>query len=143
MSGAVFPRFSATRPARGPAPPEPFLAVLKSAVVVLAVAGCSAGPLGLGGGSTMAGNANAREDLATQTACRQRVSEIYDRQNRAEIYAANSSLNSPFSANFQPGVTSRGLSDQFSYGKLEKECEQSGTGAERNDPAIPATTKAP
>jgi hypothetical protein len=68
---------------------------------------------------------------------------MYDRQNRGEIYAANSSLNSPFSANYQPGVTSRGLSEQYSYGKLENECEQSGTGAQRNDQAIPAPTKAP
>ena len=52
----------------------------------------------------------AQADAATNAACRQRANEVFDRQNRGAIYSANSSANSPFSANFTPDVTSRGLS---------------------------------
>jgi PBP1b-binding outer membrane lipoprotein LpoB len=90
--------------------------------------------------SGCAGNApqsdQARADAATNAACRQRANEVFDRQNRGTIYSANSSANSPFSANFTPGVTSRGLSDQFAHDRMVSDCvRNSGTGADRSQPA--------
>jgi hypothetical protein len=115
----------------------PGLGLVMPALMGLALAGCSPGSMDSGGGGS-AGAANTREDLQTQIACRQRVSEMYDHQNRGEIYAANSSMNSPFSSNYQPGISSRGLAAQYSYGKLESECERdTGTGAERSDTIVP------
>ena len=78
----------------------------------------------------------ARAAAATNAACRQRANEIFDSQNRGTIYSANSSANSPFSANFTPGVTSRGLSQQFAHDRLVNDCvRNSGTGADRSEPA--------
>jgi hypothetical protein len=87
-------------------------AVVLSLLAVLATAGCSAS-----GGSRQA-------DLRTQNACRDRVSEIYESRNRGDIFAANSSMNSPLSANYESGPSSRGLSDQFAYGRMASDCER-------------------
>ncbi len=80
----------------------------------------------------------ARADAATTAACRQRANEVFDRQNRGAIYSANSSANSPFSANFTPDVTSRGLPQQFAHDRMVSDCvRNSGTGAERSQPPPP------
>lgn len=111
-------------------------------LALLAVAGCSAGGLTpRGSGPASFGPdaaANNRSNLATQVACRQRVNEIYDRRNRAEIYAANGTVNSPFSSGYQSGLASRGLGDQFAYGQTLSDCERTaGTGSERSVAAPP------
>jgi hypothetical protein len=94
------------------------------------LAACSSGPLSPAGGTA--------PDLATQNACRKFASDVYDERNRGDIYAANSSMNSPYSANYQSGIPSRGLADQFAYRQIESNCERdSGPGAE------PALTPAP
>lgn len=108
---------------------------------LLALTACSAGPMGGAsdnavGPSGPAGGGNT--DLATQQACRQRVNEMYEIRNRADIYASNPSVNSPFSANYQPDVPSRGLSNQFAYGQSLSECEHNATnGAEEPATAPP------
>jgi outer membrane biogenesis lipoprotein LolB len=77
----------------------------------------------------------AQADAATTAACRQRANEVYDRQNRAAIYSANSSSNAPFSANYTPDVSDRGLSQLFAHDKLVSDCvRNTGTGAERSQP---------
>ncbi|MSO99872.1 MAG: hypothetical protein EXR07_02295 [Acetobacteraceae bacterium] len=106
-------------------------------VALLALAGCSAGSMGSSGGFAAVGPSGGPTDLATQTACRQRVNEMYDHRNRAEIYTANSSMNSPYSANYQAGVTSRGLAGQFDYERTLRECERN-TGAARETARAPA-----
>jgi hypothetical protein len=66
---------------------------------------------------------------------------MVEKQDRPAIYAANSSLNSPFSANFQPNVASRGLSDQFAYERSVTDCEHNaatGPDVETEAPAITA-----
>jgi hypothetical protein len=99
------------------------------------LAACTAGPMGGGASDNAVGPsgtaAQGNTDLATQQACRQRVNEMYEVRDRADIYAANPTVNSPLSANYQPGVTSRGLSDQFEYGRTVAECEHNtANGAE-------------
>jgi hypothetical protein len=112
-------------------------------LATLALTGCSAdSPFPGGGGAAGSSTAvDSEPDLSTQIACRQRVSEIYDQRNRGDIYSANSSMNTPYSANYQPAITSRGLADQFSYGQMMSQCERNtGTGAERSEiPATPAS----
>jgi hypothetical protein len=119
---------------------EPMTAVML--VALLTLTACSAGSLNPGGGSYAIGpsgaGARGQPSLATQQACRQRTSEIFEKRNRPEIYAANPSLNSPFSANFQPDVPSRGLSTQFAYEQTAAECERNaGTASSRTD-TLPA-----
>ncbi|MGA3002351.1 MAG: hypothetical protein ABSE20_11525 [Acetobacteraceae bacterium] len=108
---------------------------------LLALAACSAGPMGGAGDNAVGPSGSAAEgntDLATQQACRQRVNEMYEVRNRGDIYTANPSVNSPFSANYQPDVPSRGLSNQFAYDQSLAECERnSANGAEGSTMAPP------
>jgi hypothetical protein len=77
----------------------------------------------------------AQADTQTAAACRQRANEIYDRQNRGDIYAPNSSANSPFSANYNPDNPSRGLSQLYAHDTLVSNCvRNTGTGSERSQP---------
>jgi hypothetical protein len=117
---------------------------LAAAVVMLSA--CSSG--GMGGASDEAVGpsgtaASSQADLATQQACRQRVNEMYEVRDRGAIYTPNPSVNTPFSANYQPDVPSRGLSNQFSYDQSVAECEHNAaTGADSSPlplPAPPAT----
>jgi hypothetical protein len=86
----------------------------------------------------------AQADASTNAACRQRADEVYDRQNRAEIYSPASSVNTPYSANYNSGISDRGLSDIFAHDKLVSDCvRNTGTGAERSlpPPDQPATVQ--
>lgn len=72
-------------------------------------------------------------DAATQAACRQRAEETYTQQNRADIYRPPPPVNTPFSAEYTPGVTDRGLSELFAHDKMISDCvRNTGTGAERS-----------
>jgi len=111
-------------------------------LLILALSGCSAGSMGGPASSDAVGPSGAAADgrtsLETQVACRQRANEISEVRDRDQIYAANSSLNSPFSANFQPMVPSRGLSGQFAYEKTIADCESNAaTGGDRSTVAPP------
>jgi outer membrane biogenesis lipoprotein LolB len=77
----------------------------------------------------------AQADAQTTAACRQRADEVYDTQNRAEIYSPQSSVNTPYSANYTPGISDRGLSQLFAHDKIVSDCiRNTGTGAERSQP---------
>jgi hypothetical protein len=134
MSRAVSPRLAAPGVALG--------------LAMLALSACSAGPMGGGASSDAVGPsgtaAEGRTDLATQQACRQRVNEMYDIRDRGDIYVANPSVNTPFSANYQPGVPSRGLSGQFAYEQNIAECERNarnGAGEGALPPVSPPAAK--
>jgi hypothetical protein len=74
----------------------------------------------------------ARADAATQAACRQRANQVYEQQNRAQIYSPQSQVNSPYSANYTPDVPNRGLSDLYAHDRMISDCVRNiGTGAER------------
>ena len=112
--------------------------VIRSAVpglLLLTLMACSAGPMGGVSDNAVGPSGPAAAgstDLATQQACRQRVNEMYEIRNRGDIYTTNPSVNSPFSANYQPDVPSRGLSNQYAYGQSLAECEHNAAnGAER------------
>ncbi|MBV8916416.1 MAG: hypothetical protein JOZ05_25685 [Acetobacteraceae bacterium] len=78
-------------------------------------------------------------DAATLAACREHAAEVYDRNNRDTIYTI-SSRDSPYSANYTPGVTSRGLSQRFANENLIRDCVRN-TGTEIN--RAPTTSPPP
>jgi hypothetical protein len=118
-------------------------------LLLLMLAACTAGPLGSVSDNVVGPSGPAAQgntDLATQQACRQRVNEMYEVRDRGDIYAANPTVNSPFSANYQPGVPNRGLSSQFEYSRSVADCEHStANGAEGPvfPPAPPGTPTTP
>lgn len=97
----------------------------------LAVSGCGEGA---------PRSPQAQADASTRAACRQRANEVYNQQNRGNIYAPASQMNTPFSANYLPGVSDRGLSQLFAQDKMISDCvRNTGTGAERSRaPSSPA-----
>jgi hypothetical protein len=101
-------------------------------LTALALAGCMAGS---GPGP------ESHADAATVAACRQRADQVYDQQNRGDIYRQPDPINSPSSANYAPGVSDRGLSQLYAQDRLINDCvRNTGTGAERsgsNDAAPP------
>jgi|HubBroStandDraft_1064217.scaffolds.fasta_scaffold23289_5 hypothetical protein len=107
-------------------------AVFLRLLALLALSACSAGGMGDGGGGALGPSGTAAErrtDLETQQACRDRTNEMYEQRDRAQIYAPASSVNTPYSANYEPDVPSRGLSEQFAYERTKAECERAGTGS--------------
>jgi len=80
-------------------------------------------------------SAQAQADAATRAACQQRAEQAYEQQNRAAIFSPPPSVNTPFSANYVPSQTDRGLSDQFAHDRMVSDCvRNTGTGAERSQP---------
>jgi len=78
----------------------------------------------------------AQADAETRAACQQRAEQAYDQRNRAEIYSPPATVNTPYSANFVPATSDRGLSDLFAHDRMVSDCvRNTGTGTER----IPAS----
>jgi hypothetical protein len=101
------------------------LVVLAGAVVLSA---CNASPQ----------TGQVQADAATRAACENRAEQAYEQQNRAQIYAPQSQVNSPYSANYTPDVSNRGLSDLFVHDRMVSDCvRNTGTGAERSQPPPP------
>jgi hypothetical protein len=91
----------------------------------VALSACGAPPSG-----------QAQANAATRTACEQRAEQAYNQQNRAEIYSPQSQVNTPFSANYTPGVSDRGLSGLFVHDRMVSDCvRNTGTGADRTPPS--------
>ena len=84
-------------------------------------------------------DSQTRADAATLAACREHANEVYDRTHRDTIYTI-SNRDSPFSANYQPGVTDRGLSQLFSQQNMVRDCvRNTGTETSRARQESPAT----
>ncbi len=138
MSRAVPPALPATRTVAAP---------LAALLACLSLAACQGGsvPLGSGGGIGAIGGGLGNADAATRTACTQHAEQVYDLRNRAEIYTPQSSVNSPYSGNYNPGATERGLSDQYARNSMIRDCvRNTGTETSREVPPQPdAGTVAP
>lgn len=94
-------------------------------------------PFNLGSGSIGGGIGNA--DPGTRAACTQRADQIYNQRNRAAIYAPQSSVNAPFSANYLPGRPDSGLSDRYAYDAMIRDCvRNTGSETSRDTPPAPA-----
>ena len=100
--------------------------------LLLAVAACEPPPPPTG---------QARADAATLAACRERSDAAYDRTHRDTIYSI-SSRDSPYSANYTPGVVDRGLPQRYGYESMTRDCvRNTGTETNRADTAPPEPTK--
>lgn len=103
--------------------------------IVLALAACSPPPAPAG---------QARADAATLAACREHAAAVYNRQNRDTIYTINS-RDTPFSANYTPGVMDRGLPQRFGNEMMVRDCvRNTGTETDRTaggTPTEPAPAK--
>ena len=103
----------------------------------MAFAGLLAGAA-LGGCDRPAPTGQMRADAATRAACETRAEQAYEQRNRAEIYAPQSQVNTPYSANYVSGDATRGLSDLFVHDRMVNDCvRNTGTGAERSPPPAP------
>jgi hypothetical protein len=100
----------------------------------VALSGCEALPLG----------GQAQADAQTRVACQQQAEEVYDQQNRGEIYSPQSPVNTPYSANYVPDSSDRGLSDLFVHERLVNDCvRNTGTGTDRSVPESTPTPPGP
>jgi hypothetical protein len=96
--------------------------VLMGAVVLSA---CERGPQ----------TGQAQADAETRAACQARAEDAYNQQNRAQIYGPQSQVNTPYSANYVPSMSDRGLSDLFVHDRMVNDCiRNTGTGADRTQP---------
>ena len=121
--------------------------MLAWAVIAVGLAACDTpqggGMTGMGAagmGATSTGDAKA--DAAILTACRQRANEVYDRRNRAEIYAPQYGGNSPLSGTYTDVGVNRGLSAQFAFEQMVRDCVRTANisgGAAGAPPATPTT----
>lgn len=118
---------------------------LRRALGVLAligvVGGCEA-PLPSAGRSNL--------DVAIQDTCRQRANQAYDRQNRAAIYAPQYAGNAPLSGAYPDVGVTRGLSAQFGFERMVRDCVRTAsvTGSRDDAPVEPdaapqATSQSP
>lgn len=98
--------------------------------VLLALAACAAPPPPAG---------QSRADAATLAACREHADAVYDRQNRDSIYTI-SGTNTPFSANYTPGVVDRGLPQRYGHDVMVRDCVRN-TGTETDRTAGGLTTE--
>lgn len=76
---------------------------------------------------------------AARSACRARADEVFLRQNRGDVYRADTFVSdtrdSPFSTSGLPGITSNGLSGQYQRDNMVSSCVYGGGG-----PSGPAAT---
>ena len=82
---------------------------------------------------------------ADLTACRARADEIYNKQNRAEVYRGDTFVSgtrdAPYSTSGLPGITSNGLSGLYQHDNLVSSCVNSGSNSGGGaDPSGPAST---
>ncbi len=82
----------------------------------------------------------ARADAATLAACREHADQAYDRTHRDTIYTINS-RDTPFSGNYTPGVTDRGLAQRYGHENMVRDCvRNTGTETDRSAPASAPST---
>ena len=80
----------------------------------------------------------AHADAAARIACEQRAEQAYEQQNRGDIYRPASQVNTPYSANYGPSQTDRGLSDLFVHDRMVSNCiRNTGAGTEINSSSVP------
>jgi hypothetical protein len=93
------------------------------------------GTLALSACATTPPSPQAQADAATRNACNQRAEQAYEQQNRAQIYSPPPTVNTPYSANYTPDQTDRGLSDLFAHDRMVSDCvRNTGTSSDRTPP---------
>jgi hypothetical protein len=91
-----------------------------------------AGALAMGGCATPSPSGQQQASAAKKAACRERANEVYAKQNRAEVYNADTyqtdTLDSPFSTSGLPGITTRGLSGEYERQNMISDCLNDAAG---------------
>ncbi len=86
-------------------------------------------------------------DAAALAACRQRADQIYERQNRADVYRSDtyetSERDSPFTGAGLNGITSDGLGGRYQHDQFESDCLTSSGSTAPQTPAVPVGPPAP
>jgi hypothetical protein len=88
-----------------------------------------------------------RASAAARAACRSRADEVYLKQNRGEVYQADtystSTRDSPYTASGLPGITTNGLGGQYQRDQMEDDClnasEDSRVQVTNPEPSVPAS----
>jgi hypothetical protein len=97
--------------------------LLAACVVLGALAGCA----------PQVQSARSRATAAQIAACRHRADEVWQQQNRSEVYRsdswATSTRDSPFAGAGLPGTVSSGLSGQYAREQMLDNCLNSATGS--------------
>ena len=114
---------------------------MSRATTTLAILGC----IGLTActfGGPPPSSADARASAETVAACRHRADEVYQQQNRPDIYSPQPAINTPSSGAYAPGVTDRGLSTLYARDNLIRDCVRN-TGTETSRGFEPGLRSAP
>jgi|HubBroStandDraft_2_1064218.scaffolds.fasta_scaffold224023_2 hypothetical protein len=91
------------------------------------------------GGCALGSSPQSHTDRATLAACREHASEVYNRNNRAEIYSINQS-GLPYSGNYVPGNQINTLAAQYHNDQIIDDCvRNTGTQVNREDTAPPSS----
>jgi hypothetical protein len=86
----------------------------------------------------------AQADAETRAACQARAEQVYNQQNRGEIYSAPATVNTPYSANYVPAMSDRGLADLFVHDRMVSDCiRNTGSGSDRTLPSSSAAPPGP
>jgi hypothetical protein len=85
----------------------------------------------------------ARADADTLAACRLHADQVYNRQNRDQIYSITN-RNVPFSTGYAPGVTDSGLAARYAHDNMVSDCvRNTGTETDRSTTYDPEPATAP
>jgi len=105
------------------------------------LAGCAAQP---GGSATGAGPAATPAQAA---ACRQRADEVYERQNRGDLYRsdlyASGTRDAMFSSTGSPAASIAGLPGRFARDRMLAECLRGAAGNVASTPDAPSPAASP
>ena len=81
--------------------------------------------------SVALGPSPPRAEMAAESACRERADEVFQRQNRDQVYRVDSyhtdTRDAPFGTSGLKGVTSAGLSQQYGHDTMVRDCLRSSS----------------
>lgn len=100
--------------------------VLLTAVLVLALAGCSQPD-------------RPRASAAVVQKCRMEVDRVYSAQNRVDL-SLRDTRDTPFASNYNSGITSRGLGAQFGRDNQTQSCINEATNGSASAASSAAST---
>lgn len=81
-----------------------------------------ASALALGGCAGQSSGRQAQADAQTRMACEKRAEQVYEEQNRKDIFGPASSVNTPFASNYVVGDTTLGLPGLFAHDRMVSDC---------------------
>ena len=96
-----------------------------------------ASALALGGCASHPSGRQSQVDDKTRMACEKRADQVYEEQNRKDIFGPASSVNTPFASNYVVGDSTLGLPSRFAHDRMVSDCVNNSSA--RSDGSAPAT----